>query len=662
MRFSLAGENLTLCALSEGAIRVRSTLNSEFSGQFWALLDAKPVAAEIRIEEEWASISTGRLEARVSPSGHIEFRDPTEGRLLLEEVRPCRPWSRSGRSFEPLGGGTYAARAWFEAAEDESFYGLGQHHNGTLDQKGCVIDLEQKNTEVTIPFFVSSRGYGFLWNCPSIGRVELAKNGTRWFAEQAREIDYVVMAGPSCAEVLSAYFRVSGEPPPAPDWATGFWQSKLRYRSQDELLAVAREYRRRGLPLSVIVADYFHWTAMGDWRFDPADWPDPAAMIEELRSMDVVLAVSVWPSVNPDSENYEEMHRGGLLLESVTGIPFFYLFEDTGSRKKVPMAYYDPSRPEARRYVWDKIRRNYHELGAASYWLDACEPELQPYAPRNLRMAAGTGAEVANLYPFFHEQAFYEGMREAGETKILNLCRSAWAGSQRFGALVWSGDVDSDFPSLARQIRAGLNMAMSGIPWWTTDIGGFFGGDIEDENFRELLVRWFQFGVFCPVTRLHGFRNSWDAKAGADNELWSFGEEAYAILTRLLALRESLRPHIAAFAERELPRGRPFMRPLFFDFPGEPDLRGMEDEYLFLDDLLVAPVAEAGSRSRPVVLPAGKTWIDPYTGRACAGGGLVEAEAPIDRIPVFVVRGSPLLSSVDWKGRRGTARGPAAAT
>jgi alpha-D-xyloside xylohydrolase len=650
LHVDLGDERLVLSALGEGTIRVRSTPNRAFSGRRWALMDPRPRGAEVILGPEGASLATRRLEAHVSLLGRLEFHDRVSGRPLLEEARPCRPWARRGRAFEPLGGGSYAVRAWFEAAEDESFYGLGQHQNGRLDQKGCVIDLEQKNTEVSIPFAVSSRGYGFLWNCPAIGRVELAGNGTRWFAEQTGEIDYVVFAGPSYADILAGYFHATGLPPPAPAWATGFWQSKLRYRSQAELLGVAREFKRRGLPLSVMVADYFHWTAMGDWCFDPTDWPDPAAMIDELRRMGVVLVVSVWPSVNPDSANYDEMRRRGLLLESVAGMPFFYLFEDAGSKKKVPLAYYDPSREEARRYVWGKIEHNYHELGTAAYWLDACEPELQPYAPRNLRMAAGTGAEVANMYPFFHEQAFYEGMREAGETEILNLCRSAWAGSQRFGALVWSGDIDSDFPSLARQIRAGLNMAMSGIPWWTTDIGGFFGGDIDDPGFRELLVRWFEYGVFCPVTRLHGFRNSWDAKQGADNEPWSFGEEAYAILRRLLALRESLRPHIAAFAENELPKGRPFMRPLLFDYPDDPDLRGVEDAYLFLDGLLIAPVSEAGARSRPVRLPRGVTWVEAYTKKAHAGGGMIMAEAPIDRIPVFAIQGSPLLSSVDWSG------------
>ncbi|MDA8410222.1 MAG: hypothetical protein M0001_07505 [Treponema sp.] len=649
LHFTHGGERLVLSCVGAGAIRLLATRNRDFTHRDWAILDPMSRGAEIEIGESEASISSDGLTARISSGGRVEFRDGA-GRTLLEEVHPRRPWACDGRSYRPLGGDAYEARTWFEADGAESFFGLGQHHNGRLDQKGCVIDLEQKNTEIAIPFLVSSKGYGFLWNCPSLGRVELAANGTRWFAERLREIDYVVFAGPSYQEVLMRYFHVTGAPPAAPEWATGFWQSKLRYKSQEELLSVAREYRRRGLPLSVIVADYFHWTAMGDWRFDPSLWPDPKAMVEELGAMGVRLVVSVWPSVNPDSENYAEMRERDFLLKSVSGPPFFYLFEDTGSKKKVPLAYYDPSDPGARGYVWDKVNTNYHSIGVASYWLDACEPELQPFSPRNLLMAAGTGDEVANAYPFFNARTFYDGMRAAGEKEILNLCRSAWAGSQRFGSLVWSGDVDSDFPSLARQIRVGLNMAMSGIPWWTTDIGGFFGGDIEDPGFRELVVRWFQFGVFCPVTRLHGFRNSWDAKEGADNELWSFGEEAYGILKSMLGLRESLRPQIAAFAKGELSKGRPFMRPLFFDFPGEAGLLAVDDEYLFLDGLLVAPVTVAGARSRMVRLPRGGRWIDPYTGDAHEGGLGVEIAAPLERIPVLVKEGSELLQSIRWAG------------
>jgi len=661
------GELLVVEALRSGAIRVRSTPNRELSGEAWALAgmtveeagtvrvaaahtgESAITVTEANTGATAHTVTSGNLEARIDPAGRIAFYDRTDGRIIVEEAKPVRAWARNGRRFSEGSGDAWTCRAWFEAQEGEAFYGLGQHQNGRLDQKGCVIDLEQKNTEITIPFFVSSNGYGFLWNCPAVGRVELAENGTRWFASRAREIDYVVILGATNAAIMENYFALTGYPPPAPHWATGFWQSKLRYSSQEELLGVAREYRRRKLPLSVIVADYFHWTAMGDWRFDSEFWPDPKAMADELSAMGVTLAVSIWPSVNPDSENFDEMKERGILVRSETGPANFYVFEDTGSKKKVALGYYDSTNPEGRAYLWEKAKKNYFDTGSRCFWLDACEPEIQPYDPGNLRMHLGSGLEVGNVYPYLHEQAFFDGMTAAGEKRIMNLCRSAWAGSQRFGTLVWSGDVDSSFTALARQIPAGLGMAMSGIPWWTTDIGGFFGGTIEDPSFRELLVRWFEFGVFCPVTRIHGFRNSWDAKKGSDNEPWSFGEDVYFILSKLLTLRESLRPHIEAFAETELARGRPFMRPLFFDFPADPAVAQVKDEYLFIDTLLVAPVVEADSRRRTVIFPAGADWIDPWTSMCYRGGTETSVDAPLDRIPVFVKDGSKLLGEVDWK-------------
>ncbi len=656
----LKGELLVLDSLGEGVIRVRATLNRNVSGKNWAILEGviDRTSTDVHPSNVPAVLTAGRLEAQVDENARLVFFDRSRNRILLEEAKPRRAWSREGRSFRSHGGDAYACRAWFESFPGESFYGLGQHQNGRLDLKGCVIDLEQKNTEVSVPFLISSRGYGFLWNCPAVGRVELAENGTRWFADAARELDYVVFCGDSFQEIVKAYFSVTGSPSPVPTWATGFWQSKLRYSSQKEILAVAREYRRRELPLSVIVVDYFHWTAMGDWKFDPEQWPDPARMAAELAEMGITLAVSIWPAVNPDSENYHELKVGGLLLESLSGPPFFYIFEDTGSKKKAPLSYYDATNPEARAYIWKKVKTNYYDIGARCFWLDACEPEIQPYDPANLRMQAGTGAEVANIYPLMHEIAFYEGMLHAGETHVLNLCRSAWAGSQHYGVLVWSGDVDSSFEALAMQIPAGLNMAMSGIPWWTTDIGGFFGGRVEDENFRELLVRWFQFGVFCPVTRIHGFRNSWDAKEGHDNEVWSFGEEVLAMLIPLLHLRESLRPWIESFAEQELPLGRPLMRPLFFDYPEDRRAASVSDQYLFLEDFLVAPVLELGARVRRVVFPAGVDWIDPVSAVQYDGGSEADVEAPLSRIPVFVRKGSKLITAIDWSTLRGKKQSP----
>jgi alpha-D-xyloside xylohydrolase len=432
-------------------------------------------------------------------------------------------------------------------------------------------------------------------------------------AEALSQFDYWVTVGSGPAQVVRNYAEVTGKPPRLPEWATGFWQCKLRYRTQEELLEVAREYRRRELPLSVIVIDYFNWTRQGEWRFDPREWPDPDAMVKELEAMGVKVMVSIWPTVNPLAETYREMEEAGLLVSNEQGLPLHLDFFDKGQMGRTFVRFYDATNPVGRRYVWNRVKEGYYNYGIKAWWLDACEPEVRPEQTANLRYHVGPGAAVANIYPLLHAKGFYEGMREEGEDDVVLLCRSAWAGSQRYGALVWSGDVDSSFDALRRQIPAGLNIGLSGIPWWTTDIGGFVGGDVRSEEFKELLVRWFQFGVFCPVCRLHGFRQPGtmfgSEQTGAGNEVWSYGEEVYGILRSLLDLRERLRPYIEHMRVAE-ETGLPVMRPLFLNFPSDPLCWEVDDQFLLGDDVLIAPVLEYRAREREVYLPAGSTWYD----------------------------------------------------
>jgi alpha-D-xyloside xylohydrolase len=534
----------------------------------------------------------------------------------------------------------------FRSFPDERFYGLGQHQHGLLDQKGTVVELVQRNTEVCVPFALSNRGYGFLWNMPGIGRVELGASGTKWVAEAARQIDYWVTAAPTPAKVVSQYSKATGLPPMLPEWASGFWQSKMRYRTQEELLAVAREHKRRGLPLSVIVIDFFHWTRQGEWKFDPAEWPDPQAMVDELKELGVELMVSVWPSINPDSENYGEMDRRGLLVGNVRSLPLNMPFWDKGSNSQVFVRFYDSTNPEARGYVWEKVRQGYGRYGIRAFWLDACEPEMLPEDPESDLFHIGPGAEVHNVYPREHARGFAEGLWASGEKEILTLCRSAWAGSQKYGAAIWSGDIDSTFDALAKQVPAGLNIGISGIPWWTTDIGGFKGGDPSSAYFRELVVRWFQFAVFCPLFRLHGVREpnpqAGPPQTGGQNEVWSFGEEAYGIIRAQLALREVLRPYVMDVMAAASTTGLPPMRSLFLEFPDEPEAWQVKDEYMFGPDVLVAPVTTYGAREREVYLPHGASWLDASTGEPVEGKGWTTALAPLERIPVYLRSGGAL--------------------
>jgi alpha-D-xyloside xylohydrolase len=627
---------LTVEPWGAGSVRVRAGRHAVLDDLPGALLDAPAPDPDVRIKigSEGAVLTTGSLRISVRGDGLLTAARADTGAELLRE-EPAHFWWPPARLLDD---GRLEQR--FAAYEGERLYGLGQHGHGRFDQKGMVLELQQRNGEVTIPFVVSSRGYGLLWNNPAVGRVEFAVNGTRWVADRARQIDYWLTAADTPAEILRRYAGATGTAPELPGWASGFWQSKLRYRSQDELLGVARSYAERGLPLSVIVADYLHWKQIGDWSFDPVAWPDPAAMVAELRAMGVELAVSVWPSVSPASPNFAPMSAAGHLIGTSQGVE---LHASWPTADGVPegVAFYDATSPEARDYLWRRLQDGYGRHGIRSFWLDACEPEMRPGHPRNLSYFAGPGSEVANLYPREHARGVFE--HATGD--VANLVRSAWAGSQRYGAVLWSGDIPATFPALAASVRAGLNVAMSGIPWWTTDIGGFHGGDPSSEAYRELIVRWFQFGAFCPVFRLHGHREprvglGFIGSEGGPNEVWSYGDEAYTAITAVMRLRERLRPYLhAALAAAP---GLPLMRPLLLEFPDDEAAWGIEDQFLFGPDLLVAPVLEAGARERRVYLPSGATWTHAATGERFDGGSFVTVAAPLDAIPLFARDGARL--------------------
>jgi alpha-D-xyloside xylohydrolase len=654
LEWRAGGETLRVEAWGPDAVRVRATPGGPVLDDLpGALLDAPPGGQpQIGIAEHHATLVNGALTVRIdadtagsvtpylpTTAGRLTFLRTEDGAELLAE-QPAHFWWPGPRSAAPTGNGYHRLEQRFRAYPGERLYGLGQHTHGMFDQKGAVVDLVQRNGEVTIPLLVSDRGYGLLWNSPAVGRVELAETGTRWVADSARQIDYWVTAG-APADVLRRYADATGHAPELPSWAAGFWQCKLRYRTQEELLEVAREHRRRGLPLSVIVCDFFHWTHLGEWRFDPAEWPDPAGMVRELDELGVKLMVSVWPSVGPGSENYHPMLDRGLFIGSDYGPVAHADWPDKGlGAYSAQVAFYDSTNPEARDYVWERLRRGYHELGITVFWLDGCEPELKPGHQTGLRYHAGPGPEVANLYPRENARMVHDGLRAAGETGIISLNRSSWAGAQRYGAALWSGDIGTDFATLRAQIKAGLNVMMSGIPWWTTDIGGFHGGDPDDPAYREVLVRWFQYGTFCPLFRLHGFRGPSQvlepAMTGLPNEVWSYGDEVYPILVDHLHLRERLRPYVMEQMRAAAATGLPPMRPLFLEFPDDERAWEVDDAFLLGPDLLVAPVTAAGARERAVHLPAGARWTDAWTGREHPGGQTVTVAAPLERIPLFV--------------------------
>ena len=647
-------EILWIEAWGDNSLRVRVTHLAKMPDGDWALLPALLPAvsakARVSIADNRASIVNGKIEAKIDATGRISFFR-TGGAVLTEEYQ--RNWSSEGypcsirvmnREFAPIPGGDYKLTARFEGFEGEKIFGMGQYQQSRMDMKGCLLELAHRNSQSSVPFALSNRGYGFLWNNPAIGEVVFGENVTEWRARSTDILDYWITAGDSPAEIEEAYLGATGKTPMMPDYGMGFWQCKLRYRSQDELLECAREFKKRGLPVGVIVVDFFHWKKQGDWSYDPSFWPDPEGMAKELKGMGIELMVSIWPTVEAGSVHYEEMLRLGYLVRVDRGVRTTMQFcGDT--------LFYDATNPAAREYLWNIAKKNYYDKGVSSFWLDEAEPEFSAYDFDNYRYSLGTALKVGNMYPVFHAQAFYEGMVDAGMKLPMNLVRCAWAGSQRYGALIWSGDIKSSFAALRNQIKAGLNMAIAGIPWWTTDIGGFFGGDVRDPSFTELLIRWFQYGAFCPVFRLHGDRSpekphvsAADAvfHSGADNEIWCFGEEAYAIMKKFMLLRERLKPYIAKAMLEAHERGTPPMRPLFYDYPADAAAWDIDDEFIFGSDLLVAPVLVSGARAREVYLPAGGDWVDARNGNAIEGGRKITCDAPLGEIPLFLKRDSSI--------------------
>lgn len=648
-------EQLRIEAWGPNAVRVRSTPAVAFDTNDWALAH-RPEAHDVCVERtHGATLSNGRIRASLSQMGKLVISD-SNGTVLLEEFQrnrddlcdpKCSAIMVDAREFRGIAGGHFHLTARFECQDpDERIYGMGQYQQPFLNLQGTDIELAQRNSQASVPFATSSRGYGFLWNNPSVGRVVFGKNVVSFEAKCTTQLDYWVVAGEGPREIQQAYASVSGYSPMMPEYGLGFWQCKLRYQTQEEILAVARKHRSLGLPMDVIVVDFFHWPYQGEWKFDPVYWPDPKAMIKELSQLGIQVMVSIWPTCDERSENFETLREAGHLVQTERGAAM--QFDFCGRCQ-----YVDFTNPEARVHIWNIIKKNYYDLGIKTFWLDEAEPEYIKYDFDNYRYHQGPLLMVGNEYPRAYARCFYEGQEQEGQTNIVNLLRCAWAGSQRYGALVWSGDIASSWSSFRNQLCAGLNMGLAGIPWWTTDIGGFHGGDPDDPKFRELFVRWFQWGAFCPVMRLHGDREprqpqhgttgGAECRSGAANEVWSYGPEAYQILKKYILLREELRPYTRQLMEHAHSKGDPVIRTLFYEFAHDEQAWIVEDEYMYGHRYLVAPILNDGCRERSVYLPRGAKWrrfqwgaeTSPIQQDLIEGGQTIMALAPIDDMPVF---------------------------
>ena len=656
------GETLKIECWGKNSFRVRATMQSAFSDNAWALTEkvgeCSPIISVLE-EDHWvgdgtidkrqiASITNGRIKAVVNFAGILTlYKDDKQilqeyfrmyDGTLSKESRCLKAVSREWKGI--IGGSEYSLKVKFESNDGEKLFGMGQYQQPYMDLKGSILDLEQRNSQITVPFAVSSLGYGFLWNNPAVGRVTFGKNYTEWEAKSTKEMDYFVTVADTPKEILANYTDASGHAPMFPEDLMGLWQCKLRYRTQDEVLSVARQYQKEGIKIDQIVIDFFHWTVQGDWKFDTKYWPDPKAMVDELHSMGIKVIVSIWPSVDRKSENFGPMMEQGLLIRTERGAAQTYDYQ--GDCVEI-----DPFNPKTREYVWNVCKKNYYDYGIDAFWLDNSEPDYGVYDFDNYRYSDGPALALSNLYPQMYSRIFYDEMSKLGDGTVVNLLRCGWAGSQKYGNVIWSGDIPSTFEAFRDQIQAGLNMGLAGIPWWTTDIGGFMTDDVNDPDFRQLLIRWYQFAVYSAVLRMHGDRGPYNIPplddrdwgggylhTGQPNELWSYGEENYKIMKQYYDIRIEMHDYIKDLYKEASENGSPLIRTMFYEFPEDEKCWELDDQYMFGSEYIVAPILHLNQFEREVYLPEGK-WELTSNQQIYDGGQIVKVSAPIEYMPVF---------------------------
>ena len=797
-----------LQVMGDKLIRVSATPENKFSDRESLIIVPQEEGASFQVEDAETSVSVTTSEIRAivdKGTGEVKFTD-LEGRVILAENQG------GGKTFTPIeveGKKQYSVRQVFESPEDEAFYGLGQHQADEFNYKGKNEELFQYNTKVSVPFVVSNKGYGLLWDSYSLarfgnpddykqlgevfklydkdgkegaitgtytpdknrgaevivrredslyfehlvrkkldrvvnlpqkfpykgatvlyeGEIEPKESGefkfilyyagymkvyvnnelvvperwrTAWnpnsykfscqleagrkvplkiewlpdgdvsycglrvmepYAEQGKqswwsemnpEIDYYFVAGEDMDEVISGYRTLTGKAQVMPKWAMGYWQSREKYNSSDEIVSTFREFRARQIPVDNIVLDWLHWPqdAWGSHEFDPQRFPDPKGMVDEIHGMNGRIMVSVWPKFYQTTEHYKEFDEKGWMYQQA--------IEDSIKDWVGPGymgSFYDAYHPEARKLFWKQMQDHYYPLGFDAWWMDASEPNIRDCTDLQYRKdlcgptALGPSAEYFNAYALVNADAIYNGQRGVEPDKrVFLLTRSGFAGLQRYSTATWSGDIATRWEDMKAQISAGLNFAISGIPYWTMDIGGFcvedryVAGQVEynktgRENddykeWRELNARWYQFGAFCPLFRAHGqypFREIWNIAPE--------GHPAYRSVVYYTKLRYNLMPYIYSLAGMTHFADYTIMRPLVMDFMADTQVNDISDQYMFGPGLMVCPVYEYGARSREVYFPNTGGWYDFYTGKYMAGGKQT-VDAPYERIPLYVREGA----------------------
>ena len=583
------------------------------------------------------TLTTARLKIEITRAdSSVIFYDATGRKLTQENARTLTPVEVNGEKT------LHSERFVNMWDTQEAFYGLGQHQAGVWNYRGEAVDLSQDNTNISIPLLLSSNGYAIFWNNGSRTRFNNRFVHAMYLSSEVSDsMDYYFFYGPGFDRLIADYRELTGPAPLFGKWAYGYWQCKNRYDSQQELLAIAQKYRDLHIPLDNIVQDWFWWITMGEPVFNK-NYPDPKGMLDGLHAKNVHLMISVWPYFRPGSPLYDDMDKRGFFIAK-TVAPSFH---------PVDQALYDAFDPDARKYYWNLMNNALFKIGADAWWLDTTEPETEARETNILvtnKVNHGeNGARYANEFPLMTTTAVYQGQSEASDKKrVFILSRSTYAGAQRNAAAVWSGDVDPNWETFRRQIPAGLNYSLSGLPYWTTDIGGFVSANPDDPAYRELYIRWFQFGTFCPIFRAHGTRTT------NQNEIWSYGPEAHKILTAYDKLRYRLMPYIYSLAWKTTSEGYTIMRPLVMDFREDIRAQNIGDQFLFGPAILVNPVTEPGATTRHLYLPQAR-WYDFWTGSSLQGGRSFDAPTTIARIPLYVRAGSilPLGPDIEYAAER----------
>ena len=592
-----------------------------------------------------------------TPGANITFTTP-DGKQLLH----LQGWGQSVPNHKDGNAGIlhdkrptdldfYQVSATFAAPDDEHYYGLGQNQEGYLDHRGHKVDCWHDYTaaagpSVCVPFLVTNKGYGLIWDNPSRTKIEPGYNEqTKWSSEVGNRVSFFVIAGKTTDEIYAGYRLLTGATPMLPKSAYGFIQCKQRYLTQAEVMTVAKGYRDRGLPLDTIVIDWFYYSKMGQMDFKPELFPDPKAMNAELHKLGIHTMISVWPRFVPESRYYGLIQQNGWFEHLADGTPTNGLpYDRAGSD-------IDTTNPAAAKWYWETIRKDILSQGFDAIWADETEPDLPP---QGSYFEIGPGTRFYNTYPLFHTAALYDGFRRDTPNRALILSRDAYLGVQRNGTIVWSSDIAGTWDTFRRQIPTGLDFTASGIANWSNDTGGWqdlpqvhhparpplldpsdarnnVGGY---DDYPELYTRWFEYAAFLPIFRTHGSRNY--------NEVWSYGKQAEPILEKYLKLRYRMLPYIYSLGHQTYETGAPVMRALFMDFPGDAAVADIRDEYMLGPALLVAPVTEQGATSRSVYLPAGAEWFNYWTDQRVQGGQTITVQAPIDTLPLFVRAGSIL--------------------